>query len=201
MTDVDPYVRLAQLLPKVSIGKGVSQVDATKPCTVQLLRMAAGDYPVSAAPPSGVSPVLSYWLVVVQDSMTHEARNSARWRDLLPLAFNTRDHNDAQRVRIWQSWFRGLMEAEGLSLNGLMAAGLANTERAAATGAGLDVGLRELRANCYELLGRTCLESESYLAVHNTFLALVFADDDYQWTPELYQGPEFPRITRKGEQD
>jgi hypothetical protein len=56
--------------------------------------------------PDCMSPVIGRWIIVVQDSMPDEMRNSAEWRALLPLAAGTgRDAgSEVRRMNIILRW-------------------------------------------------------------------------------------------------
>lgn len=54
--------------------------------------------------PDCMSPVIGKWIIVVQDAMPDEMRNSVEWRQLLPLAAGTGRDREAERLAIILDW-------------------------------------------------------------------------------------------------
>jgi hypothetical protein len=57
--------------------------------------------------PDCMSEVIGQWIIVVQDSMPGEVRNSAKWKSLLPLAAGTGRVNEQERLKIILDWMWG----------------------------------------------------------------------------------------------
>jgi hypothetical protein len=54
--------------------------------------------------PDCMSRVIGQWIIVIQDAMPGEMRNSARWKSLLPLAAGTGRKQEQERLDIILSW-------------------------------------------------------------------------------------------------
>jgi hypothetical protein len=57
--------------------------------------------------PDCMSEVIGRWIIVVQDAMPGELRNSARWKSLLPLAAGTGRGQEQARLDIILDWMWG----------------------------------------------------------------------------------------------
>jgi hypothetical protein len=57
--------------------------------------------------PYCMSRVIGQWIIVVQDSMPGEVRNSAKWKSLLPLAAGTGRGKERERLDIILEWMWG----------------------------------------------------------------------------------------------
>jgi hypothetical protein len=57
--------------------------------------------------PDCMSEVIGQWIIVVQDAMPGEMRNSARWKSLLPLAAGTGRGQEQERLDIILDWIWG----------------------------------------------------------------------------------------------
>ena len=62
--------------------------------------------------PRCMSTVIGHWIISTQDNLSDEVRNSAEWRDLLPLAAGTgRDElREMERARILREWAGRVLE-------------------------------------------------------------------------------------------
>jgi hypothetical protein len=54
-----------------------------------------------------MSKVIGKWIIVVQDSMPAQMRNSAEWKQLLPLAAGTGRQHEKERLEIILDWMWG----------------------------------------------------------------------------------------------
>ena len=54
--------------------------------------------------PDCMSEVLGQWIIVVQDAMPDDVRNSERWKSLLPLAAGTGRDRERERLKIILDW-------------------------------------------------------------------------------------------------
>jgi hypothetical protein len=50
--------------------------------------------------PECMSEVIGDWIIVIQDGMPHDLRNSAEWKSLLPLAAGTGRKHEQERIAI-----------------------------------------------------------------------------------------------------
>jgi hypothetical protein len=57
--------------------------------------------------PDCMSEVIGRWIIGAQDAMPDEMRNSAEWRELLPLAAGTGRENEKERLDIILDWMWG----------------------------------------------------------------------------------------------
>jgi hypothetical protein len=57
--------------------------------------------------PDCMSEVIGRWIIVVQDAMPDDVRNSARWKSLLPLAAGTGRDREQERLDIILDWMWG----------------------------------------------------------------------------------------------
>ncbi|MCA2991172.1 hypothetical protein, partial [Gemmatimonas sp.] len=78
-----------------TLSRGVGNAESA--CSVAAINLAlTGE--LTDWVPSCMSYAIGRWIIRVQDTMPPAMRNSAAWRDLLPLAAGTgRDHEDARR--------------------------------------------------------------------------------------------------------
>jgi hypothetical protein len=54
--------------------------------------------------PDWMSEVIGQWIIVVQDAMPDDVRNSERWKSLLPLAAGTGRDRERERLKIILDW-------------------------------------------------------------------------------------------------
>ena len=54
--------------------------------------------------PDCMSPVIGRWIIVVQDAMPDEMRNSPRWKAALPLAAGTGREHEKERIALILDW-------------------------------------------------------------------------------------------------
>jgi hypothetical protein len=54
--------------------------------------------------PDCMSEVIGQWIIVVQDAMPDDVRNSERWKSLLPLAAGTGRDRERERLKIILDW-------------------------------------------------------------------------------------------------
>jgi hypothetical protein len=57
--------------------------------------------------PDCMSEVIGRWIIVAQDAMPDDVRNSERWKSLLPLAAGTGRGNERERLDIILDWMWG----------------------------------------------------------------------------------------------
>ena len=70
--------------------------------------------------PMCMSKVIGQWMIVVQDAMPSEMRNSLDWKRLLPLAANTGGDREEERLALVMAWMWGtvLPDLQGLADRG-----------------------------------------------------------------------------------
>jgi hypothetical protein len=54
-----------------------------------------------------MSEVIGQWIIVIQDAMPGELRNSEKWKSLLPLAAGTGRDREQERLKIILDWIWG----------------------------------------------------------------------------------------------
>ena len=90
--------------PDYKIPRGLGTEDAA--CSLGAINVALYGYLAENVPVS-MSPLVARWIVGVQDSLPDHLRNSAEWKNLLPLAAVTgRDYED-KRWEIVADWIWG----------------------------------------------------------------------------------------------
>ena len=98
--------RLRSLLADPSwilpVGVGKMHLGACSVASIQLALTGR----LTAVVPKCMSEVIGRWMISTQDKMPDEVRNSAEWRDLLPLAAGTgRDElREMERAQILREW-------------------------------------------------------------------------------------------------
>jgi hypothetical protein len=85
--------------PTLTVGVGTEEAA----CSVAAINMAlTGE--LTDRIPVCMSRVIGRWIIAVQDMMPAEIRNSAGWRDLLPLAAGTGRAHEEERRAITLAW-------------------------------------------------------------------------------------------------
>ena len=80
-------------------GKGTAQA----PCSVQAINIALHGKPIEKVPEC-MSHTIGTWIVIAQDSMPYDIRNSQEWKELLPLAAGTGRDLERERIKIIMEW-------------------------------------------------------------------------------------------------
>ena len=99
--EADARLRAYLATPGRHIPTGLGTKDAA--CSVAAINLAlTGE--LSGDVPGCMSKVIGHWIVVTQDKMPDELRNSEGWRALLPLAAGTGREREAARLRVVMNW-------------------------------------------------------------------------------------------------
>jgi len=85
--------------PALAIGAGTPE----KPCSVSAINLALTGRLVDTIPQC-MSLVVGTWIIRIQDSMPAAIRDSAEWRDLLPLAAGTGRMSEQAREAVAIDW-------------------------------------------------------------------------------------------------
>jgi hypothetical protein len=88
--------------PTLAVGLGTAE----QACSVAAINLALSGQ-LTARVPDCMSRVIGRWIIGVQDRMPANIRNSADWRDLLPLAAGTGRAHEAERMAIVMGWMWG----------------------------------------------------------------------------------------------
>jgi len=88
--------------PTLSTGIGTAE----SACSVAAINLALSGA-LTDNIPDCMSRVIGQWVIGVQDAMPSEIRNSAAWRDLLPLAAGTGRSHEAERMAMVLDWMWG----------------------------------------------------------------------------------------------
>lgn len=59
--------------------------------------------------PDCMSVAIGKWIIVIQDAMPDDMRNSDRWKSLLPLAAGTGQDHEKERLEIILDWMWGVL--------------------------------------------------------------------------------------------
>ena len=85
--------------PDIPAGKGTREAA----CSMASINLAlTGE--LTDEIPECMSEVIGDWIILIQDSMPSEMRNSPRWRSLLPLAAGTGRRHEKERCDMILAW-------------------------------------------------------------------------------------------------
>jgi len=85
--------------PTLGVGLG----DEAATCSVAAINLALTGT-LTDEVPACMSLVIGRWMIAAQDAMPDDIRNSAAWRDLLPLAAGTGRAHEAERMTMVLEW-------------------------------------------------------------------------------------------------
>jgi hypothetical protein len=104
----------AKIAGMANIPSGVGTEEAA--CSVAAINLAL-DGRLTDKIPACMSPAIGRWMIGVQDAMPTEMRNSAAWRNLIPLAAGTGRDHEAARLAIIMDWMWGtvLPQLQGIA--------------------------------------------------------------------------------------
>jgi hypothetical protein len=88
--------------PTLSTGIGTEEAA----CSVAAINLALSGE-LTDDVPACMSQVIGRWVIVVQDRMPADIRNSGAWRELLPLAAGTGRSHEAERTAMVLDWMWG----------------------------------------------------------------------------------------------
>jgi hypothetical protein len=95
---------IASKLASMHLPSGLG--DEHSACSIAAINLALSGR-LTDSIPNCMSEVIGQWIIVVQDAMPGEMRNSARWKSLLPLAAGTGRVNEQERLKIILDWMWG----------------------------------------------------------------------------------------------
>ena len=96
--------RLRDYLASHELADGIGTEESA--CSVAAINLAL-TATVTDAIPKCMSKVIGQWMIVVQDAMPSEMRNSLDWKRLLPLAANTGGDREEERLALVMDWMWG----------------------------------------------------------------------------------------------
>ena len=88
--------------PTLAVGIGTAE----QACSVAAINLALSGE-LTDRVPDCMSRVIGRWIIGIQDRMPDDIRNSADWRDLLPLAAGTGRAHETERLAIVMDWMWG----------------------------------------------------------------------------------------------
>jgi hypothetical protein len=107
---------VASFVTGATLGQGLN--NSKTPCTIAAINLTlSGRFTDDC--PHCMSPELCDFVVILQDSLSHECRNSPEWKSIIPLLLNTKDQDAEIKSRIQE-----------LSTKLLINAGYSSTETA-----------------------------------------------------------------------
>jgi len=95
---------IATMLASMTLPRGIGT--AENACSIAAINLALTGK-LTEKIPSCMSEVIGRWIIRVQDSMPNEMRNSAEWKQLLPLAAGTGRQHEKERLEIILDWMWG----------------------------------------------------------------------------------------------
>jgi hypothetical protein len=90
---------LLNKIPMLSVGIGTAE----SACSVAAINLALSGE-LKDEIPECMSAIIGRWIIVIQDGMPADLRNSQRWRELLPLAAGTGRQREKERLDIVMNW-------------------------------------------------------------------------------------------------
>jgi hypothetical protein len=100
----DQQASIAKKLATMQLPSGLG--DEHSACSIAAINLALSGR-LTDEIPDCMSEVIGRWIIVVQDAMPGELRNSARWKSLLPLAAGTGRGQEQARLDIILDWMWG----------------------------------------------------------------------------------------------
>ena len=95
---------IAAKLDGMTLPKGLGDKHAA--CSIAAINLALTGR-LTAEIPDCMSPVIGKWIIIAQDGMPDEMRNSPRWKAALPLAAGTGRSHEDERLAIILDWMWG----------------------------------------------------------------------------------------------
>ena len=96
--------RLRDYLASHELVAGIGTEEST--CSVAATNLALTEK-VTDTIPMCMSKVIGQWMIVVQDAMPSEMRNSSGWKCLLPMAAGTGREREEERLALIMDWMWG----------------------------------------------------------------------------------------------
>jgi hypothetical protein len=100
----DQQASIASKLATMQLPSGLG--DEQSACSIAAINLALSGK-LTDEIPDCMSEVIGRWIVVIQDAMPGEMRNSGRWKSLLPLAAGTGRDREQERLDIILDWMWG----------------------------------------------------------------------------------------------
>ena len=109
--------RLRDYLASHELVDGIGTEESA--CSVAAINLALTEK-VTDTIPMCMSEVIGQWMIVVQDAMPSEMRNSSGWKCLLPMAAGTGREREEERLALVMAWMWGtvLPDLQGLADRG-----------------------------------------------------------------------------------
>ena len=96
--------RLRDYLASHELADGIGTEESA--CSVAAINLALTEK-VTDTIPMCMSEVIGQWMIVVQDAMPSEMRNSSGWKCLLPMAAGTGHEREEERLALIMDWMWG----------------------------------------------------------------------------------------------
>ncbi len=96
--------RLRDYLASHELANGIGTEESA--CSVAAINLALTEQ-VTDTIPMCMSNVIGQWMIVVQDAMPSEMRNSSGWKCLLPMAAGTGHEREEERLALIMDWMWG----------------------------------------------------------------------------------------------
>ncbi len=101
--------RLRDYLASHELADGIGTEESA--CSVAAINLAL-TAELTDTIPMCMSKVLGQWMIVVQDAMPSEMRNSSGWKRLLPMAAGTGREREEERLALVMDWMWGTVLAD-----------------------------------------------------------------------------------------
>ena len=101
--------RLRDYLASHKLADGIGTEESA--CSVAAINLAL-TAELTDTIPMCMSKVLGQWMIVVQDAMPSEMRNSSGWKRLLPMAAGTGREREEERLALVMDWMWGTVLAD-----------------------------------------------------------------------------------------
>jgi hypothetical protein len=99
---------VASFVTGATLGQGLN--NSQTPCTIATINLTlSGRFTDNC--PECMSPELCDFVITLQDSLSHECRNSPEWKSIIPLLLNTKDQNAEIKSHIQKLSIRLLSNA------------------------------------------------------------------------------------------
>ena len=95
---------IAEKLATMHLPSGLG--DEYAACSIAAINLALSGR-LTDSIPACMSRVIGRWIIVTQDAMPNDVRNSERWKSLLPLAAGTGRVNEQERLEMILEWMWG----------------------------------------------------------------------------------------------
>ena len=109
--------RLRDYLASHEVAEGIGTEESA--CSVAAINLAL-TAELTDTIPMCMSKVIGQWMMIVQDEMPSEMRNSSGWKRLLPMAAGTGRDREGERLALIMDWMWGpvLPDLQGLADRG-----------------------------------------------------------------------------------